>query len=296
VSVAEAIRATAQDLRLAGIETPEVDTRALVGHALSLTRAQLLVQSNRILAPHEMDTISALAARRRKREPVSRIIGRREFWNLTLQITSDVLDPRPETETLIEAVLGFVAHGGRREERLRILDIGTGSGAIILALLGELPNATGVATDISRAALAVARTNAQAHGLSDRCDFIVSDSATGLAGPFDVIVANPPYVRRDEITRLEPEVRDYDPVLALDGGPDGLNVYRSIAWRALALLADKGRLFVELGLNQEVMVSTLFTSVGLTVAPARLDLAGIPRALGASLTRNEECCNRSYLL
>jgi release factor glutamine methyltransferase len=282
-SVSEAMGAMSRWLRLAGIDTPEVDTRILLGHALHLTRAQLLSQSNRILEAREIETISALAVRRMKREPVSRIIGYREFWNLTLQITSDVLDPRSDTETLIEVVLDFVTHNHWSHDKLRILDIGTGSGAILLALLRELPYAVGTATDISEAAIAVARINAQRYGLSHRSNFIVSNIATSLAGHFDVIVSNPPYIRSNEIRMLEPEVRNYDPVIALDGNADGLGAYRSLAQQAGPLLAAKGRLFVELGIGQESSVSAIFTCAGLKVSPARTDLAGIPRALTASL-------------
>ena len=282
-SVSEATRLLAQTLRLAGIEEPEVDARALLGHALQLERAQLISHSERILDAHEVAAISAFAARRLKREPVSRIIGRREFWNVMLRLSPAVLDPRPETETVVEAALDAVASAALRMKRLRILDIGTGSGALLLALLAELPNAVGTGTDISTAALVVARANAERNSLAGRCTFLACDIAAGLNGPFDLIVSNPPYIAHGDIASLAPEVRDYDPALALDGGNDGLDGYRAIAAQAVPLLAPGGRLLVELGGGQEAAVRALFTKAGLAVAPARHDLAGIPRALSATI-------------
>lgn len=280
-SVAEAIGLMARFFRLAGIEQPEVDARALIGHALHLERTQLISQSYRTLEAREVAAISGLAARRLKREPVSRIRGRKEFWSLPLEISADVLDPRPETETVVEAALDFVVRGGLRLEKLRILDIGTGSGALLLALLSELPKALGTGTDISAAALEIARANAERNRLAARCTFVVTNIADGVQGPFDLIVSNPPYIAQSEITTLAPEVRDHDPLVALDGGLDGLDVYRAIANEARRLLASGGRLFVELGLGQESAVGALFTKIGLSISTARADLAGIPRSLEA---------------
>ena len=190
-----------------------------------------------------------------------------------------MLVPRPETETVVEAALDAVVRDALQMEKLRILDIGTGSGALLLALLSELPNAVGIGTDISAAALAVARANAERNGLGGRCTFVACDIAEGVQGPFDLIVSNPPYIAHGDIASLAPEVRDYDPALALDGGADGLDGYRAIAADARRLLAPGGRLIVELGMGQEPAVRALFTKAGLTVAAARDDLAGIPRAL-----------------
>ena len=198
-----------------------------------------------------------------------------------LQVTPDVLVPRPDTETVVEAALDFIVRGGLRMEKLRILDIGTGSGAPLLALLKELPNARGTGTDISAAALAVARANAERNDLAGRCAFVACNVAEGLNGPFDLIVSNPPYIARGDIATLAPEVREYDPALALDGGADGLDAYRAIAAQAPGLLADGGRLIVELGAGQEPAVRALFTKAGLEAGVARPDLAGIPRALSA---------------
>jgi release factor glutamine methyltransferase len=282
-SVSEALQLVARAFQSAGIENPEADARVLLGHALRLDRAKLIAQSDRILEAREIEAVSALAARRLKHEPVSRILGQKEFWSLGLTITPDVLVPRPETETIVEAALDFIVRGGLRMEKLRILDIGTGSGALLLALLHELPNATGTGTDVSSAALRIARENAVYWGLEPRCTFVVSDIASDIQGPFDLVVSNPPYIAHGEIASLAPEVRDYDPAVALDGGDDGLAVYRAIAADTKRLLAPGGQLFVELGAGQEAAVRALFTKAGLTVGSARKDLAGIPRALSANL-------------
>lgn len=279
--MSEAISLLAQAFHTAGIEAADVDGRLLVGHALHLDRARLIAQSDRILEAREINVINALAARRLKREPISRILGQKEFWSIALAITPDVLVPRPETETVVEGALDFVVRGGLRMEKLRILDIGTGSGALLLALLRELPNATGTGTDISTGALKVARENAARCGVEGRCTFVICDIASVVEGPFDLLVSNPPYIAHDEITSLAPEVKNYDPTVALDGGDDGLAAYRAIAADAKRLLAPGARMFVELGAGQEAAVRDLFTNVGLIAGIARTDLAGIPRVLGA---------------
>ena len=280
-SLSEALQLLAQTFRAAGIEDADVDARVLAGHALHLDRARLISQSDRVLEAREVNAISGLAARRLKREPVSRILGRKEFWSLALAVMPDVLVPRPETETVVEGALDFVVRGGLRMEKLRILDIGTGSGALLVALLNELPNSTGIGTDISRAALEAARINVTRFGFESRCSLIACDMAAGAQGQFDLVVSNPPYVARGDIRSLAPEVRDYDPIMALDGGDDGLAAYRSISADAKRLLAQGGRLFVELGAGQEPAVRKLFTNAGLAVGVARNDLAGTPRVLGA---------------
>ena len=188
--------------------------------------------------------------------------------------------PRPETETVVEAALAAVDAVGSRAGRLRVADLGTGSGAILLAMLGELPNAVGVGTDVSVDALSVARDNARRLGL-DRARFLACDMATALRGPFDIVVSNPPYIASHEIATLAPDVRDFDPRRALDGGPDGLEFYRSIAAAAPALLAPGGALIVELGAGQSEAVAALFAAQGLAPLPPRPDLNGIPRAVAA---------------
>ncbi len=282
-TVAEVLRTMAQAFALAGIESPEADARLLLGHALRLERAQLLSQSDRVLEAREITAAAALAARRLRHEPVARILGRKEFWSLTLAIDESVLVPRPETETLIEMALDFVACRGLRREPLRILDIGTGSGALLLALLKELPEASGTGTDISGAALSVARGNAERSGLAARCRFIECNIAEKASGLFDLIVSNPPYIAHHEIATLAREVRDFDPVLALDGGSDGLDFYRAISTQAGGILAPDGLIIVELGKGQESAVRTIMVNAGLAPGEARPDLAGVPRALAAGL-------------
>ncbi|HZL41078.1 MAG TPA: peptide chain release factor N(5)-glutamine methyltransferase [Pseudolabrys sp.] len=279
-TIAAARHALVEKFRQAEIDSADADARLLVAHALGIDRAELMANGERALSAEQTQAIDVLAARRLKREPVSRIFGHKEFWTLTLMVTPDVLVPRPETETLVEAALDALL--ALKLEKLRILDIGTGSGALLLALLQELPNAIGTGTDISAAALDVARANAARNDLGLRCTFIACDIAAGVRGPFDLIVSNPPYVARGDIASLAPEVRDYDPALALDGGADGLDGYRAIAGQARGLLAPGGRLIVELGAGQEGAVRALFTKAGLNVAAARDDLAGIPRALSAT--------------
>src|SRR6185437_3699559 len=279
-TIAAARQALAEILRQAGIDSANADARLLMAHALGIDRAELMANGERALSTEQAKAIDVLAARRLRREPVSRIFGEREFWTLTLIITPDVLVPRPETETVVEAALDALLT--LKLEKLRILDIGTGSGALLLALLRELPNAIGTGTDISSAALEIARANTARYDLGLRYAFIACDIAAGVSGPFDLIVSNPPYVARGEIATLAPEVRDYDPPIALDGGSDGLDGYRAIAADARRLLAPGGRLIVELGAGQEGAVRTLFTNAGLNVAAAHNDLAGIPRALSAA--------------
>lgn len=279
VTVAEAQRLMAEAFRLGGIDSPEADARALVGAALRLPRAKLIAQSDRVLEARETNAALALAARRMQREPVARILGQKEFWSLPLSLTPDVLVPRPETETLVEAALDEVDHACTRMEDLRLLDIGTGSGAILLALLHELPNATGIGTDRTAGALHAARANAERLGSVARCRFVQCNFADAIAGRFDLILSNPPYIARAAIETLEPEVRDYDPWLALDGGADGLDAYRAIIAATPVLLAPSGRLILELGIGQDTAVAGLAAAAGLKVTGVRPDLAGIPRAL-----------------
>jgi release factor glutamine methyltransferase len=277
LSIESARRHWAQEFRRAGLDTPELDARLLVGHALGLDHAALASEANRRLTPAQMQAIAVLAARRLAREPVARILGWKEFWGLPFKLNADTLVPRPETEIVVEAALAtFSAH---RSQLLRIVDLGTGSGALLLALLAELPNAFGIGTDISLAALECARDNAQALGLAARAAFVACDYGQAIAGGVDLLVANPPYVARGDIAGLAPEVRDFDPPRALDGGPDGLDGYRAIAADAGRLLAPHGVLMVELGRGQAAAVAALFAAAGLAVEPPKHDLSGIARAL-----------------
>jgi release factor glutamine methyltransferase len=277
-TVAEARRSLTAQLRAGGVDTPELDARILIGHALGLDHAALAVASARHLGTAEESAIAALAQRRLAREPVARILGVKEFWSLKLAVSAATLVPRPETETVVEAALAAVAARRSRARALRIADLGTGSGAILLALLTELPEAFGVGTDLDPAALALARGNARRIGLT-RAAYVACDMAAALRGPFDLIVCNPPYIASGDIATLPPEVRLFDPRGALDGGPDGLDCYRAIAAAAPALLAPDGALVVELGAGQAEPVAALFAAAGLAPAPPRADLNDAPRAL-----------------
>ena len=283
MTVAAARRALVDTFRRAGLDSPELDARLLVGHALGLDHSALTAAERRTLTDAEVAAIAALTTRRLAREPVARIVGRKEFWGLPLQVTAATLVPRPETETLVDAALAAIDAGGPRSRTLAITDLGTGSGALMLALLSELPQAFAIGTDISGAALAVARDNAMRLGLSSCARFVAGEFGTALAGRFDLVVSNPPYVATGDIAGLSPEVR-YDPPHALDGGPDGLACYRAIAADARRLLKPGGCLVVELGIGQSQAVAALLRAAGLAMPPARTDLAGIPRALVATMT------------
>ncbi len=276
-TVAQARRALAEQFRAAGIESPELDARILICHALGLDHAGLAAAEKQELSGSGATQIEALAARRLAREPVARIIGEKEFWGLAFIVTPAVLVPRPETETVVEQALAVVD----RTAALRIADLGTGSGAILLALLSELPQARGIGIDIAADALDVARANARRLGLAERADFALSDFAA-VEGAFDLVVSNPPYIASGNIAALSPDVREYDPHQALDGGPDGLTAYRAIAKIAPRLLAPAGHLVVEIGAGQESAVSELFVQTGLAIAAIRPDLSGIPRVLSAT--------------
>jgi release factor glutamine methyltransferase len=280
LTVGGARRAWAKKFRDASIDSPELDARILLGHGLGLDHAALAAAEAHELSIEEETAITALAQRRLAREPVARILGWKEFWSLKLRIDAATLVPRPETETVVEAALAAVEARDSRTQTLRIADLGTGSGAILLALLSELPNASGVGTDVSAAALRVARDNARRLGLT-HAHFVACDMARALRGPFDLIVCNPPYIASGEIAALAPEVCEFDPRRALDGGADGLDCYRTIAPAAPALLSPHGVLVVELGAGQAEPVAALFAAAGLASSPPRPDLGNVPRALVA---------------
>jgi release factor glutamine methyltransferase len=279
VGLTAARRLLAESLRKQGVESADLDARLLIGHALGLDHTALATAAGRMLAPAEVTAIDGLAARRLKGEPVARILGRKEFWGLPLAVSAATLVPRPDSETLVEAALAAVDAAGGRMRALRLADLGTGSGALLLALLSELSQARGVGTDLCPAALAVARFNAGALDLAGRASFVACDFGAALRGSFDLVVCNPPYIRTGEIAALAVEVREHDPRLALDGGADGLDGYRTIADDARRLLAPGGRLVVELGAGQADAVMDVFARAGLGVAPPLRDVADIARAL-----------------
>jgi release factor glutamine methyltransferase len=283
LSVAGARQALARSFRQGGLATPELDARLLVAHALGLDHAALAAQSPRSLTAGEADLIARSGTRRLAGEPVARILGVKEFWGLGFRLDPATLVPRPETETVVEAALA--ALGRDRGRAVKIADFGTGCGALLLALLSELTCARGVGTDVSEPALRCARENATTLGLAARAAFVACDFGAALKGPFDLVVSNPPYVAREAIASLAPEVRDFDPRRALDGGPDGLDAYRSIATMAQPLLAPDALLVLELGIGQLDAVGRLLAGGGLAIDHVQPDLSGIPRALVARQRR-----------
>ncbi len=256
-----------------GIETAALDARLLLQHAAQLDHEELAADPDRMINGAEARRFRELMARRAAREPVSRILGEREFHGRSFEVTPAVLDPRPDTETLIDAALP------RRPEPRRLLDLGTGSGVIIVTLLAEWPEATGVATDLSAAALEVAERNAARHKVNGRVRFVHGNWFEGVDGRFDLILSNPPYIPLGEIARLAADVRCFDPLRALDGGPDGLEAFRRIAAGAGRHLAPHGTVLMEIGAGQSAEVEAIFETAGLTCQGRAHDLSGHIRCL-----------------
>ncbi|MCX7353660.1 MAG: peptide chain release factor N(5)-glutamine methyltransferase [Alphaproteobacteria bacterium] len=276
VTVAQALTRATGELASSGIAVPRLDARLLLAHALGVPSEQLLSLDARALSAAEQSAFSDLLRRRRAGEPTSRIVGRREFWSLDFAITPDVLDPRPDSETIVETVLGAL----QSRAVPRIVDLGTGSGCLLLALLSECPDATGLGVDISAAACRVATGNARRLGLDDRAAFACMDwNGAVTPGGFDVVVSNPPYIADGEIEGLAPEVARHDPRGALSGGADGLDAYRCLAPAAAVLLRPGGFAVMEIGAGQGPAVERLFAARGLALREARRDLAGIDRCL-----------------
>jgi release factor glutamine methyltransferase len=285
-TVESARRALSARFKAGRIEAAELDARMLIGAVLDLDLTGIIVAAGQVLTTDEQGRLENFARRRLEGEPVARILGAREFWGLPLQLSAATLVPRPDTETVVELALELLRAAPDPKHALRIADIGTGSGAILLALLSELPLARGIGADLSAAALRTASGNAARLGLAARAAFVACDYAAALSGPFDLIVSNPPYIRTAEIADLAPEVREHDPPLALDGGADGLDAYRILIPQAARLLAPRGHLVVEVGIGQSGDVEGLMTAAGLTPDGARADLAGIRRAVaGRKLPR-----------
>jgi release factor glutamine methyltransferase len=262
------------------IGSAELDARILVGAALGLDLTGLIAAAARAVTSDEATCLEDFTRRRLAGEPVARILGAREFWGLPLQLSAATLVPRPDTETVIELALEMLHAEPYPQRGLRIADLGTGSGAILLALLSELPDAYGIGTDVSVAALRTASSNAAHLGFASRAAFVACDYAAALSEPFDLMVSNPPYIRSADIAGLATEVRDYDPLVALDGGADGLDAYRVLIPQAAQRLAPSGVLVVEAGHDQSGDIGGLMTAAGLTQeGPPRADLAGVRRAV-----------------
>jgi release factor glutamine methyltransferase len=265
-----------------GIDSAELDARILVGAALNLNLTGLIAAAARPVTLDQATRLEDFARRRLAGEPVARILEAREFWGLPLQLSAATLVPRPDTETVVELALEIMGAASDPKRPLRIADLGTGSGAILLALLSELPDAYGVGTDISVAALQTARSNTARLGFAARAAFVACNYAAALSDSFDLMVSNPPYIRSADIAGLAPEVRDHDPLVALDGGADGLDAYRRLIPQAAERLVAGGVLVVEAGHDQSGDIAGLMAAAGLRQeGPAKADLAGIRRAVAA---------------
>ncbi|TVS00918.1 MAG: peptide chain release factor N(5)-glutamine methyltransferase, partial [Rhodospirillales bacterium] len=276
LTVAAALHTAAGALRQAGIPSARLEARLLLCHVLGIDMAMAIGHPERRLDAAGQVGFEALVLERSRRRPLAQILGEREFWSLRFHVTSDVLVPRPESETLVEAVLDRVRD---RSRPVRIVDLGTGSGCLLLALLSELPAASGVGVDRSWPALRVAQDNANRLGLARRAQFVQGDWTAPFTGRFDVIVANPPYIPTDVLATLEPEVARYEPRQALDGGADGLAAYRALIPGSAAILGDHGMVAVEVGAGQAEAVAVLMRDHGLTGTATRADLAGVPRCV-----------------
>jgi release factor glutamine methyltransferase len=277
-TVGGAIAAAAARLAASSIAEPRREARLILSLALGVDPGELLAWPERALDEAARVQFEALIRRRAGHEPFSRLRGRREFWSLDFELSSDTLDPRPDSETLIEAALEAIADRGAP---LRVLDFGTGTGCLLLALLSELPQATGLGIDRLPGAVATARRNAARLGLDGRAQFREGDWDREILGPVDVILANPPYISSGEVSRLAPEVASFEPRLALDGGVDGLDAYRILAPALARLLAPGGFACVEIGFGQSASVVALFSESGLKIRSLRPDLSGTPRCLVA---------------
>jgi release factor glutamine methyltransferase len=277
-------------LTQAGVESPTIDARLLLEAAAPVSRADILADPHRVLDAGAQARLDASVARRARREPISLILGRKGFWTLMLSVTPGVLTPRPETESLLDVVLPAFPQG----RAFSVLDLGVGSGAILLAILAERPAAKGLGVDVSEDALAVARDNAAQLGLAGRAAFLRTEWTAGLAdASFDLVVSNPPYIPTAEIETLEPEVRDHDPRLALDGGKDGLAAYRELAPQIMRVLRPGGRFAVEIGPDQAEPVTELFAAAGAEALKVHLDLANRERVVaGAKKPLGNERSNR----
>ena len=283
-TISELLKLGSRLIRNSGIREARLDARVLFCSASNLEKEVLSAYPELIVKDEIAKIFMKYIDRRCKHEPVSKIIGKRSFWKLDLSVNSHVLDPRPESEIIIETVLQHVRD---REFNFGILDLGTGSGALLLSILNELPYSFGVGTDCSQNALKLARTNAESNGLKERANFVVMDWARGLRGKFDIIVSNPPYIPSGELEKLPPEVLNFDPVIALDGGHEGLSKLKEILSLVPILLDEKGFCVVEFGSNQTKKLTKYVEDLGLTVNSVRQDLSRQDRCLVVSGGKNK---------
>lgn len=276
LTAADALSEAAARLRAAGIPAPRFEARLLIAHGLGVGAEQVIGHPERALSAGERARIAALVTARAARRPLAQVTGKREFWSLEFEVTAHTLDPRPDSECLVAAAL---AHVPDRGAPLRVLDLGTGTGCLLLAVLSELPNATGTGVDISTEAVTVARRNAARLGMEARARFVTGDWGAGIEGPFDLILANPPYIPAGDLARLEPEVAEFEPRAALDGGADGLDAYRAMLPGLARLLGERGMAVAEIGAGQKEAVVGLVDNSGLGLCAIARDLGGRARGL-----------------
>lgn len=277
-SIASELDAAAAVLAAAGIDNPRLEARLLLRHVLGVRMESVLGYPEREVAAHQRALLRALVARRAARQPLAYVLGEREFWSLSFRLTPATLVPRPDSETMIEAALARIDDINRP---LRILDLGTGSGCLLLALLSELPAAWGVGVELSADALDVARGNAHALGLAERACWVRGNWRDAIGGVFDLIVSNPPYIATADLARLAPEIALYEPRLALDGGPDGLDCYRAIIPTLGASGTPDSFILIEIGADQAQPVAALAAAGGLQDIEIHNDLSGNSRCLAA---------------
>ena len=276
MTIGRALVAAARALADAGVPAPRREAQVLVGHALGAGREVVFGHPERPITPVERAALDAIVARRAAREPTAYILGEREFWSLAFGVTRDTLIPRPESETVVEAAIAAI---GDAATAVSVLDLGTGSGCLLLALLSALPEAEGVGVDASLAALEVARANARRLGLNRRARFVCGRWGRALDGRFDLIVANPPYIRDVDVDALAPEIAGFEPRLALAGGSDGLAGHRALAPDVARLLGRRGAAAIEVGAGQASLAAEIMARHGLVETGRRRDLAGIERCL-----------------
>ncbi len=276
MTIGDLLKAASAELATAGLADASREARLLMAEAAGLDRAAIFAHPERGLDGATAARFARMVARRARREPMAHILGRREFWSLSFRVTADTLDPRPDSEALVQAVLDQIPD---RAGPLRLVDFGTGTGCLLLALLHELPAARGLGIDISEAALSVAHANAAALRLDSRAAFQRSDWDDGIDPLFDILVSNPPYIPGGEVAALQPEVAQFEPRLALDGGSDGLAAYRRLAPAAMRLLAAHGLAAFEIGAGQSESVVRIMEEGGLRHIATAADLAGIPRCV-----------------
>lgn len=262
------------ELSNSGSPSASLDAELLLAYVLQITREKIIGYPEREISDSELQKYNALVERRIAREPMSHILGIREFWGREFKVNKHTLDPRPDSETLVQAALELVPD---KDKVLNIIDFGTGTGCLLLTLLAELPAAKGVGVDISEDALAVAKDNSRNLGLAKRSHFIVSSWGNEVQSKFDLIISNPPYIKSSDICGLEPEVAEYEPKGALDGGASGLECYKDLAPHIASLISDNGFVVLEFGMGQQTDVRNIMENVGLTFVAFKQDLAGIIR-------------------